>query len=277
VSGIHNSLHRIALIAGSTLREAMRQRLFGCFLILAVALVLGARWFRQFNFGAPELRFVADCAFGAMSMFGSALTITATAHLFLGEIENRSVLTLLAKPVSRSEFVLGKFLGTVVLVGGFCVLLTGLLAAVLWQREGELLRLYPDAFPNGRSVDFATLAVAGSLQWLKLAVLASFALHIATLAQTQLYKVVAGFFVHVLGHHQYLAQDAYTRGSEGIGRFVGVGLASVFPNFHIFSVPDVLGNVGGMSQHLVGVASYGFGYLAAVCALAVWSFRHREI
>jgi ABC-type transport system involved in multi-copper enzyme maturation permease subunit len=41
-----------------------------------------------------------------MTFFGSALTIAATAQLFFSEIENRTVLTLLAKPVWRSEFIL---------------------------------------------------------------------------------------------------------------------------------------------------------------------------
>src|SRR6185369_13242341 len=132
------------LIAQNTLREAARQRLLLFLLFLALALVLGARWFRDFNFGAPELKFLADCGFGAMAFFGSALVIAATAQLFFSEIENRTVLTLLAKPVWRAEFVLGKFFGVIVVVGVFCALLTGLLAAVLWSREAALMRELPE-------------------------------------------------------------------------------------------------------------------------------------
>ena len=96
---------RIRLIAGNTLLEAARQKLFNFLLLLAVALVAGAQWFRDFNFGTPELKFLSDFGFGAMAFFGAALTITATAQLFFSEIENRTVLTLLAKPVSRADFM----------------------------------------------------------------------------------------------------------------------------------------------------------------------------
>lgn len=113
------SFRRTGLIAQNTLREASRQRLFNFLLFLALALVLGARWFRDFNFGAPELKFLADCGFGAMAFFGAALTITATAQLVFSEIENRTALTLLAKPVWRAEFVLGKFAGIAALTGLF--------------------------------------------------------------------------------------------------------------------------------------------------------------
>src|SRR5215208_802106 len=131
------SFRRTLLIAQNTLLEAARQKLFNFFLFLALALVIGARWFRDFNFGAPELKFLADCGFGAMAFFGAALTIAATAQLFFSEIENRTALTLLAKPVWRTEFVVGKFLGVAALVAIFCALLTGLLAAVLAWREGQ--------------------------------------------------------------------------------------------------------------------------------------------
>ncbi len=267
------SFRQTVVIATTTWREAMRQRLFGCFLLLALALAGGARWLREFNFGQPELKFVADCGIGAMALFGATLTITATVQLFLGEIENRTVLTVLAKPVGRAEFVLGKYFGTLALMGLFCALLTALLGAILWHREGELLQLYPEAFPHGRSTAYAGLAIAGFLQWLKLAVLGAFALLIASFASTQLFAIAMGFFVLVIGHLQYLAQDAYARSGSLVGRW----LVSIFPNLHVFSLVDAVGGSGISGAHFARVTLYGCGYVAVTCSLAIISFRHREI
>ena len=166
--GVPFSLRRVRLIAQNTLVEASRQRLVAFLVLLALGLVLGARWFRDFNFGAPELKFLADCGFGAMTFFGSALTIAATAQLFFSEIENRTVLTLLAKPVWRAEFILGKLLGVAAVVALFCGLMTALLALLLWAREGQLMMDYPDAFARGRTVDYAAVALGGGMQALKL-------------------------------------------------------------------------------------------------------------
>src|SRR5688500_10541135 len=174
------SFRRTLLIAQNTLLEASRQKLLNFLVFLALGLVLGARWFRDFNFGAPELKFLADCGFGAMAFFGAALTIAATAQLFFSEIENRTALTLLAKPVWRSECVVGAFLGSAMLAGIVCALLTMLLVAVLWWREGELMREFPDSFPQGRVVSYSLVLLAGLLQWLKLAVLAAFTLLVAS-------------------------------------------------------------------------------------------------
>lgn len=269
---------RVGLIARNTVLEAARQRLFLFLLLLAVAIVGGAQWFRDFNFGAPELKFLADLGFGAMAFFGSALTIAATAQLFFSEIENRTALTLLAKPVWRAEFVLGKYLGVMVVVAAFCALLTALLAGVLLLREGALARDFPDSFPPEGVIRLADLAAAGLLQWLKLAVLAGFTLLVASFSHSQLYTVVTGFFVLVICHLQYLAQDAYARGNSPAAQALGVLIGLLFPNFQLFNFADGVG--GGLHvpwDRVAKAAVYALGYVAGASALAVYSFRKREI
>jgi ABC-type transport system involved in multi-copper enzyme maturation permease subunit len=272
------SLTRIRLIAGNTLLEAARQKLFSFLVLLAVALVASAQWFRDFNFGAPELKFVADFGFGSMAFFGAALTIAATAQLFFSELENRTVLTLLAKPVGRADFVLGKFLGVVVVAGIFCALLTALLTGVLWSRETTLMRELPDAFAGGRVLHLGSIAAAGLVQWSKLVVLAAFTLLIASFAQSQLYTVIAGFFVLVICHLQYLAQESYARSGSVLGQVVGGMIGWLFPNFQLFNLTDEVGAGGVLEWSRVArVELYALGYVVAACALAVYSFRKREI
>src|SRR3954468_24526093 len=112
---MNSNLRAAFLIARQTLREAVRQRLFGLLLGLTLAFAFGARWLREFDFGTAELSFIADCGVGAMALFGAAFSIMATAQLFLGEGEGGELLMLLAKPVSRGAFVAGRFLGVVAL------------------------------------------------------------------------------------------------------------------------------------------------------------------
>jgi hypothetical protein len=279
MKGVPFSVTRVGLVAANTLREAVRQKLLHFFVFLALALVLGARWFRDFNFGAPELKFLADCGFGAMTFFGSALTITATSQLLFSEIENRTALTLLAKPVWRAEFILGKLAGMAVLTALFCALLTGLLMLVLWWRESELMGLYPDNFAAGRVVSYAMVAAGGLMQWLKLLVLAAFTLLVASFAQTQTFAVITGFFVLVICHLQYLAQESYRRADSVVGQLAAGLLAAAFPNFQVFGLAlDSLAaaDLPGAGP-LLRVILYAFGYAAAAGGLAILAFRQREI
>jgi ABC-type transport system involved in multi-copper enzyme maturation permease subunit len=265
------SIRCTGLIAQNTLREAVRQKLFHFLLLLAVGLVLGAQYFREFNFGAPELKFIADLGFGATGLLGVVLTVTATAQLFFSELENRTVLTLLAKPVGRAEFVLGKFLGTAAVTALFCASLTLLLAAVLWSRETTLLREYPGAFPDGHIISYGRLAVTGGLLWLKLAVLGALTLLVASYARTALFTMATGALIYLICHLQPFLQEAAARSGPGFARTLAGLLARVLPNFQLFNAGDVAG------EYLSGIAVYALGYVSAACALAVFSFRRREI
>jgi ABC-type transport system involved in multi-copper enzyme maturation permease subunit len=269
---------RLGLIAGNTFLEAVRQKLFLFLLFLAAGLVASALFFREFNFGSSELKFIADFGFGALVFFGSALTITTTAQLFFSEIENRTALTLLAKPLWRAEFVFGKFLGVFAVIGVFCALTIGLMLVLLWHREGQLMGMNPEAFEAGRIVAYGDLIVVGLLQWLKFGVLTAIVLLIASFSNTNLFTVVTGFFVLVICHLQYLARDAWGNVDNVVAALGVRALGLVFPNFQLFNLADEVGQGTGVATDVaLRVAAYGLAYVGVIGGLAVYSFRNREI
>jgi ABC-2 type transport system permease protein len=133
------AFRRTLWISRVTFLEAVRQRFFAFLLVLSAAMVLSSVSLRVFDFGHGELKFIADFGFGGMFFFGSVLAVVMTAQLFFSEIDNKTALTLLAKPLSRAEFLLGKFFGAWAVLGVFVVVLAGLQGAVLWAREQELI------------------------------------------------------------------------------------------------------------------------------------------
>lgn len=276
--GVPFSFARLRLIAGNTFLEAVRQKLFNFLLLLAVALVASAQFFREFNFGSSELKFIADFGFGALVFFGSTLTIATTAQLFFSEIENRTALTLLAKPIWRSEFIFGKWLGVFAVVGVFCAVTIGLLLGLLFYRENTLMAQHPEAFEAGRIVNYADILLVGVLQWLKFGVLTAIVLLIASFSNTNLYTVVTGFFVLVICHLQYLARDAYGNIDNLLVRLPVMLISYVFPNFQLFNLADHAAQGAGVGYDVAArVGLYGLAYIAVMGGLAVYSFRNREI
>lgn len=270
---------RLGLIAGNTFLEAVRQKLFNFLLLLAIGLVASALFFREFNFGSSELKFIADFGFGALVFFGSVLTVATTAQLFFSEIENRTALTLLAKPIWRAEFVFGKFLGVLAVVGIFCAVTIGLMIGILLFREHAILKtLDPESIPVSGLINYGDILIVGLLQWIKFGVLTSIVLLIASFSNTNLYTVVTGFFVLVICHLQYLARDAYGNVAN-IFLSAGVRLLSyIFPNFQLFNLADQVGQGSGIDPTVAArVAGYGLIYIVVIGLLAVYSFRNREI
>ncbi|MGB0409227.1 MAG: ABC transporter permease [Opitutales bacterium] len=276
-----SSLARIRLIAGNTFLEAVRQKFFSALLVITVTLVAGSTFFQQFDFGAGELKFIADFGFGTLFFFGSILAIAATTQLFFNEIENRTALTILAKPVHKLEFLAGKFLGAQLLMLTFVLAISVVLGGVLYWRELVLMgRLGPEAFADGRLLRYSDILLFGFLQWLKFGVIAAMTLFIASFSNTNLYTIVVSFFMLVICQLQYIARDAYTQLEGVVGRLLVQGIGLIFPNFQLFNLGDQLGFMSREALPMATVlqiVAYAILYTLAFVLLAQLSFRRREI
>src|SRR5271154_157280 len=119
------SLHRVGVIAVNTLTEAVRQKVFILFLLIGLVFIASAIFFAQFTFG-EQMKFIKDTCLGVISVISTLIAIVGTAQLLPSEVENRTIYTILAKPVWRFEFLLGKFYGSVLLltlsVAAMCLL-----------------------------------------------------------------------------------------------------------------------------------------------------------
>lgn len=122
---------RIYAIALNTFREASRRRVIW-------GIVLAALGFNLFGIALGELslyeqaRVARDVGLAGVSLFGCITAMVLGVSLLYNEIQRRTIHTILAKPLRRSEFVLGKYLGMAgtltVLVVLFTLVMIGLLA-----------------------------------------------------------------------------------------------------------------------------------------------------
>src|SRR5688500_4056796 len=101
---------RITAIARNAFREAVRDRVLYN-LVLFVLLLTAASIFIGELSGGQERKVIVDLGLSAMLLFGVFIAIFVGVGLVYKEIERRTVYTIFAKPVSRGEFLLGKYLG----------------------------------------------------------------------------------------------------------------------------------------------------------------------
>jgi ABC-2 type transport system permease protein len=280
MNSVIDSISRIRLIAGNTFLEAVRQKFFNSLLLISVALVASSTFFQQFDFGTGELKFITDFGFGALFFFGSILSIAATTQLFFSEIENRTALTILAKPIYKLEFIAGKFFGAHLLMLAFTTVITLVLAGILFWRETALMAHVGEEFLDGRLIRYGDLLIFGLLQWMKFGIISAIALFIASFSNTNLYTVVVSFFVLIICQLQYIARDAYSSMEQGLGQWLVRGLGLIFPNFQIFNIGDQLvfktAEVFPASA-VWQIVGYGLIYTVAFILFAQVNFRRREI
>ena len=273
------SLSRTLVIASNTFREAVRMKLFLAKTGLAICALASSFLFREFNFGSSELKFIADFGFGGMTVFGSALAIIVTAQLFLGEIEHRTAMTLLAKPVYRSEFVFGKFLGVWVTVACFIVMLTLCLVLVLWMRESSIRLEYPEEFEQGQSlVQYGGILWFSMAQVFRIGILCALVILFSTYATSSIFAMVMGVLVWIVGQLQHIVTEAGGVVDNLFLKTVYSIVGYALPNFHLFDVGEGLAEGEALPISLVGkLLIYGVLYSVFYLALATASFKRRDL
>ena len=120
-------MNRVAVVALNTFREAVRDRVlyslvFFGFLMMAAAILVG-----QISIGIENL-VIVSLGLSAISVIGLVIAIFIGVGLVYKEMDKRTLYALLAKPVQRWEFLLGKFAGLVLTLG----VNTGAMAAGLF-------------------------------------------------------------------------------------------------------------------------------------------------
>src|SRR5262249_45292439 len=105
-----SSLDRVAAIAGNTLREAIRNRVLYTLLFFALALIGAGVLLSTLSYVERD-RILQDVGFAAIRVFGVAIAVFVGIGLLHKEVDRRTIFTILSKPIARSEFLLGKYLG----------------------------------------------------------------------------------------------------------------------------------------------------------------------
>src|SRR5205807_2280809 len=134
-----SSLGRIGAIARTTFIELARLRVFYVLVLFALVLIISSSFLARISF-QQELQVTKDIALGAINFFLSMLAIVATAQLLPRDLEDRVIYSVLAKPVRRFEYMLGKFFGVLGLLVISLVAMSILCLAVIHLREGAAVR-----------------------------------------------------------------------------------------------------------------------------------------
>jgi len=269
---------RVGVIARHVIQIALRQRFVAFCFLVAIGLMGSVRGLRLFNFGATEMTFAIDLGFGVMALFGTVLAIVATAQHFCSEIDQRTALTLLAKPIGRGEFLVGQLVGMSGLLAAFCFVMLVLLAVALaLEFEGT--------GASGTRVDLGLtdvpirgLAMAGFAQWLKLTLLSALTLLVASFSRSLFYTVGLGLFLMVLCHLQPVLRAVQGRSEVVVLRWIAELVIRVLPDLRTFDLAPSVIRGAGLDFELFGsIGLYGMFHLVVISAVAVAAFRRREL
>jgi ABC-type Na+ efflux pump permease subunit len=286
------SLSRILAITRNTLTELTRLKVFYVLLVFALLLIGSSIFMAQFSF-QQEFQILKDVSLGAISIFTSLLAIVATARLLPQDMEDRIVYTILAKPVPRFDYVVGKIAGVLLLLAISTLVMGAAFLIVLYMREQAALHAtirqmagappdqLADALRAVRSSAFTADLFPGiAIIYLKACLLAALTLFVSTFATSTIFTVVVMAFIYFIGHLQATAREYWLQ-EHGSGLITRVFLAVVtllFPDLQAFNlVDDIVAGTAISLAVFAKTAVLGIFYTTIYTLLAAFVFYGKEL
>ena len=264
---------RIWAIALNTYREAIRQKVLFALAFFAGVMIVFSLFLAQLSLHA-DVKIIKDMGLACIMLFGALIAVFVGVGLVFKEIDRRTIYTILSKPVSRTEFILGKFMGLSVTVGLVVFLMTVLMFSIL--------------LPYREPLDF-NLMKAVVLIYAELCILVAVSLIFSSYSSAFMSSLFS-LSLLVIGH---LTDDFSAimspkiaealRQAEGLERWMNLAMQAVVDAFCLWSLDHLVINakvVHGVSVGWGWVANallYAVSWLAILLAAATWMFRRKDL
>ena len=284
------SLARVIAIASNTLLELVRLKVF-YFLLLFALLGIGCSLVTVKMTFQEQFKVLQDVSLGAMSIFTWLLAVLATAMLLPKDIEERTLYTILAKPVPRFEYLLGKLLGVFALLAVALALMVAMFVVVLYTQEQSALADNVRQFAPGPELDAAQAQVRAStfhaslvpgiiVIYVKAAVCAALTLFLSTFASSSIFTIIVSVVIYIIGHVQPIARE-YWLSMNAPGALTKVFLALIsllIPDMKAFDLLSDL-HPGDIISHALFWQTAGLGglYVTIYFLVGYFIFAGKEL
>lgn len=248
-------------IAVNTFREAVRDRILAVFFLFALVL-MGSSTILSWMTVGSELKIVTDLGLAAEAFFAALIAVFIGITLVHKEVDKRTIYAVLAKPVPRWLFLVGKYLGLMAVLVLTIALMSVFYLGLVWWKGG--------VFPGH-------LIGALGLSVLEVSVITAVAIVFSSFAP----PIEAAIFtagVYVIGHMSSgFALLAARLPGEAFSTVVTT-LYYVLPDLETFNIrSQVVHELPVVPSYYASALFYAAAYTVAMLTLAVLIFRRRDL
>jgi ABC-type transport system involved in multi-copper enzyme maturation permease subunit len=260
-------------IAVNVFRESVRDKVLYNLVFFAVLLISASYLLGQLTAG-QDVKIIKDLGLAATSIFGLFIAVFIGIGLVSKEVERRSVYALLAKPIRRHEFVLGKYLGLVLTLA----INVAVMAAALYIVLGYMAWMTPalaQAAWDAPALDPALLK-AVFLIFMELCLITAVAVFFSTFSSPILSAVLT-FGLYVVGHFNADLKNFQDVVQSPLAAALARGAYYVLPNLASFDVKTEVVHGQPVPWAVVGLTTgYGLVYITMLVLAAMFIFSRRD-
>lgn len=267
---------KVAAIARTTAKEAWAQPLFWVELVPGIILLVLFPFIPYNTFG-EDVKVVKDSGLTMIMVLSILLAVWTASVSVADEIEGRTALTLLSKPVGRRQFIFGKFLGVIApALSMFIVLGAVFLATVSYKVKHEARETSnPEPAWQECQKEMVQVVPGLVLAFLETVTMSSIAVALST-RLSMVPNLLICATIYVLGHLAPVFANAF--GDSRLVAFFGQFIATVLPNLEDFNVQAAVSTGEPIPLVYVGWAAiYCALYSTVAMLLALLLFEDRDL
>jgi ABC-type transport system involved in multi-copper enzyme maturation permease subunit len=255
------ALRKIGYVALNTYRETVRDKVLYNLVLFALLMIAASYVLGKISI-YQEVKIIKDLGLASISIFGMVIAIFIGIGLVSKEIDKRTLYGILPKPISRSQFLLGKYFGLcLTLAVNVLVMTAGLYALLFFMEEPFDPALLKAVF----------------LIFLQLALLVAIAILFSTFTSSILAGLFAGFF-YVAGYLSVELKNLETVVTSPFLPQLSELLYYLLPNFKNFDVKSAVVAGDPVAWSRLGWSSlYAVLYVALLLVASCWIFRRKNL
>jgi ABC-type transport system involved in multi-copper enzyme maturation permease subunit len=266
---------RIGLVAWHVFKESVRDRVLYAIGAFAMLLVVASILIGQITAG-EDVKIIKDLGLATIELAGVLMTVFVGVGLVAREIDRRSIFGLLAKPLRRWEFIVGKYAGLVLTVATNVAAMTAALYLMLMFLNWRALPIERAAWDAPAADPRLLLAVTMIMG--ELALLTAVALFFSTFSSSALISVAftIGAFITGLVSADLRRFGDIVDAPPAVARFVST-IGWMVPAFSAFDIKSqVVHGLAVPAGFVTYTMAYAGLYVAGVLIAAVTVFSRRE-
>ncbi len=255
-------LNRTLVLSKNVVLETIRDRILFVIVFYGIILAIASRILPEFAASTEDKMFL-DVGLAAINLLGLIVAVFVGVGMVNKEIDKRTILMLIAKPVGRSEFILAKYLGLSAVLAILVAGMTGIYLGFLY------LQGIPYSLPS--------ILLAALFIQLQISLIAGIAIAFGVFTSSLLATALT-FGVYLIGN---ITQDILKLGSitknPGIERLTQI-LYLILPDLSRLDLKNdaVYGMSAVIRPSLLADAGYSILYAGILLALAIAIFANRE-
>lgn len=252
---------QIYVIAKNAFREAVRDRILYN-LVVFVLLLTGAAIFLGELTAGQEVRTIINLGLNAILLFGTFIAIFVGVGLVSKEIEKRTVYAIFAKPVTRAQFLVGKYLGLcLTLLVNTAVMVVGVTLALVYVGGTERI---------------ASVWIAVFFIFLELAIITAVAITFSSFSTPAL-SALFTFFIFVIGHFSSSLREFANAIGSAAAKIVFETIFYLMPNLSLYGFrTQAAYGLFPETGAVAAIAAYTAVYVAILLAVACFIFSRRN-